>query len=147
MHKPESVVENETHKILWILGIQTDPPMPVRKPDIEFGRRKKNLLSRGFCCYGRRRNARKWIDKRVFGSCQNAEKAIEHEGYVDINCSWGHWNNSQGPGKDRRGKEIRKRIEIIQNTALIRSVRILKRVLETQKRLAVSQTSIKKNIR
>ena len=27
MHKPESVLENETHKILWDFQIQTDHPI------------------------------------------------------------------------------------------------------------------------
>ena len=32
-HKPESVLENETHKILWDFAIQTDNWIPTRRPD------------------------------------------------------------------------------------------------------------------
>ena len=35
MHNPESALENETHKILWEFEIQTDYPIPARRPDIE----------------------------------------------------------------------------------------------------------------
>ena len=46
MHKPESVQENEMHKILCDFKIQTDYLIPVRRPDIGI---KKTLLSCGFC--------------------------------------------------------------------------------------------------
>ena len=32
MHKPESVLENETHKILWDLEVQTDHQIPASRP-------------------------------------------------------------------------------------------------------------------
>ena len=34
-HEPDSVLENETHKILWDLEMQTDHLMPFRRPDQE----------------------------------------------------------------------------------------------------------------
>ena len=33
MYKPESVLENETYKILRVLEIVTDPPILARRPD------------------------------------------------------------------------------------------------------------------
>ena len=36
MHKPVSVQENETHKILWDFDIQMDHPIQTRRPDIVF---------------------------------------------------------------------------------------------------------------
>ena len=41
MHKPESVLENETHKILWDFEIQTDHLIPARRPDQEIIYKKK----------------------------------------------------------------------------------------------------------
>ena len=41
MHKPESVLENETHKILWDLALQTDRLVPARKPDLFFNLQEK----------------------------------------------------------------------------------------------------------
>ena len=34
MHKPESVLENETHKILWDFEIPMNPPIPANKPGL-----------------------------------------------------------------------------------------------------------------
>ena len=34
MHKPESVLENETHKILWDFEFQTSHLISARKPDL-----------------------------------------------------------------------------------------------------------------
>ena len=34
MHKPENVLENETHKIIWGFEIITDHPIPAGRPDL-----------------------------------------------------------------------------------------------------------------
>ena len=41
MHKPESVLENETHKIIWDFQIKTDHLIPARRPDLMIVNRKK----------------------------------------------------------------------------------------------------------
>ena len=46
MHNPESVQENETHKILWDFQIQTDHLITARRPDLVIvnkKRKKENL--------------------------------------------------------------------------------------------------------
>ena len=55
----------------------------------------------------------------------------EHEGDGDTNCNWCTRNNSQSLEKGLDDLEIRGRVETIQTTELLRSVRILRRVLET----------------
>ena len=61
VHKPESVVENETYKIFLDFEIPTDQLIPARGPDFVLickkrkkekkkKEKKENLLSRGFCC-------------------------------------------------------------------------------------------------
>ena len=42
MHKPESVLENETHKILGDFDIKTDHLIQVRRFDIVSNRQKEN---------------------------------------------------------------------------------------------------------
>ena len=43
-HKPESVLENEMHKILWDFEIQTDQLNPARRPNLViFFSKKENL--------------------------------------------------------------------------------------------------------
>ena len=34
MHNPASVLENDTHKVLWNFDIQTDNLISARKPDL-----------------------------------------------------------------------------------------------------------------
>ena len=41
MHKPESVLENETHKVLWDFEIQMDHPVTTRRQDIVLINKKK----------------------------------------------------------------------------------------------------------
>ena len=44
IHKPKSVQENETHKILLDFGIQTDQTIPARRPDLDLINEKKELF-------------------------------------------------------------------------------------------------------
>ena len=57
MNKPESVLENETHKNLWGFEIQTNHLIAVRRPNNlklinkkkNLKKERRNLLSSGFC--------------------------------------------------------------------------------------------------
>ena len=46
MHKPESLLKNETHKILYDFYIQTDHQIPVRRLDRVIINKKKFLIER-----------------------------------------------------------------------------------------------------
>ena len=56
MHNPASVLENDTHKLLWDFDIQTDHLISVRRPDLiiinkkEKKKRKENLQNCEHCC-------------------------------------------------------------------------------------------------
>ena len=41
MHKPESILENEMHKILWDFEIQIDHLILARRPDLVIINNKK----------------------------------------------------------------------------------------------------------
>ena len=41
MHNPESVLENETHIILWDFEIQIDHLISARRPDLVIVKKKK----------------------------------------------------------------------------------------------------------
>ena len=41
MHKPESVLENEMHKLFWDFEIQTDYLIPTKTPDLVIAKKKK----------------------------------------------------------------------------------------------------------
>ena len=44
MHKPESVLENETHKILRDVEIQTDHLIPTKRPGLTLINKKKEFF-------------------------------------------------------------------------------------------------------
>ena len=53
MHNPAPVLENDTHKLLWDLNIQTDHLTPARRPDlIIISIKKENLQNCRLCCPG-----------------------------------------------------------------------------------------------
>ena len=93
--------------------------------------KKKNQLTSELC---------RRADHRVkLKGCEKRDKYLEHvrelkkrktmecESDGDTNCNWWAWNNLQ----ELEYLEIRGQVKIIQTTALLRSARILRRVLET----------------
>ena len=56
---------------------------------------------------------------------------MEQDGDGDTNCNKYIWNNPKGYVKGLEDLEIRGQVKTIQTTALLRSARILRRVLET----------------
>ena len=55
----------------------------------------------GFCCFrgSQSENERHWKDRQILGSCQRAEKVLEHKGNGDTNWSLCTWNSSKRLGK------------------------------------------------
>ena len=55
LYKPEFIPENETHKVVWDLGIQTDHLILARRLELVTKKRKKkrkmkkDILYNGFC--------------------------------------------------------------------------------------------------
>ena len=46
MRNPAPVIENATHKILWVFNIQTDRLIPARRPDLIIINKKKRELAK-----------------------------------------------------------------------------------------------------
>ena len=65
MHNPASVIENDSHKLLWNFNIQTDHIIPARRPDLIIINKKKRIC--------------KIVD---FAVPQNNSKGMCKEGYV-----------------------------------------------------------------
>ena len=49
---PESVLENERHRLLWDFEIQTNHLISARRPDLIIINKKENLQDCGLCCPG-----------------------------------------------------------------------------------------------
>ena len=47
MHKPESILKNETDKLPWNFEIQTDHLIPARKPDFVIVNKKEKKKKEG----------------------------------------------------------------------------------------------------
>ena len=72
-------------------------------------------------------------ERQVIGPCQRSKKAEEHEGSGDIHYNWNTWNGPQrlGMGGGLEESKIGESIETSQTTALLRSARILRKILWT----------------
>ena len=133
-HKPESVLENETHKILLDFEIQTDHLIPARRPDLVLINKKKRT------CH--------IVDFAILTDPRVKLKEIEKKDkYLDLTRELKKLWNIRGKvvpivigalgmvpkclEKNLSELEIKGRIETIQTTALLKSARIIRRVLET----------------
>ncbi len=57
MHNPASVLENDTHKLLWDFDIQTDHLISIRRPGvIIINKKKENLQNCRYYCPGWQQN-------------------------------------------------------------------------------------------
>ena len=65
MHHPRSLLENDTHKLLWDLDVQTDHLISARRPELMIIKeKKKNLQNFRLCCPGcpQNKTERVWKD-------------------------------------------------------------------------------------
>ena len=87
MHKPESILENETNKILWDFEIQTDHLIPARRPAWVKVNKNDNLPTNGLYLPGKPhiKIQRKWKERQELRSCKRTIKSLEHEGDGNTN--------------------------------------------------------------
>ena len=138
MHNPAPVLENDTHKRLWDFDIQTDRLISARRPDLIIINKKKK----------KKKKICKIVDFAVpadhrikVNECENRDK------YLDVARELKKlWNMkvtiipivigafgtvTKGLLKGQEDWEVGDRVETIQTTALLKTARILGRVLET----------------
>ena len=134
MHNPAPVLENDSHKLLWDFNIQTDHLIPARRPDLIIINKKKRTS--------------KIVDFAVPADYRIKQKECEKkDNYLDFARELKKlWNMqvtiipivigafgtvTKGLLKGLEDLEVDGRVETIQMTALLRTARILRRVLET----------------
>ena len=134
LHNPASVLENDTHKLLWDFDIQLDHLILARSPDlIIINKKKENLQNCQLCCTS-------WPQNKT-------EKSEKKDKYLDLARELRKlWNMkvtitpiligafssvSTGLLKGLEDLEVGGWVETIQTTALLRMTKILRRDLET----------------
>ena len=92
MHKPESVLKNETHKILSDFEIETGYLNSPWRPDhvIVDQRVRENLPTSGLPRPGRSlsENQRKWKERHLLRPKKASKEVMEYESDCDTNCNW-----------------------------------------------------------
>ena len=132
--QPSTVLENDSHKLLWDFNIQTDHLIPARRPDLIIINKKKRTC--------------KIVDFAVPADHRIKQKECEKKDkYLDLARELKNLRNMQvtmipfvigafgtvtkGLLKGLEDLEVGGQVETIQTTALLRTARILRRVLET----------------
>ena len=140
MHKLEFVQENETHKNIWDSEIQTDRRILSRRLNLDLSNKKKRTCYQVLSADNRVNPHQKKNQQKTKKKNENINK------YFDLARGLKKlWNMrviaipivvsglrtiSNGLEEILEEMKIRRRIETIQTTALLRSARILRRALE-----------------
>ena len=135
MHNRAPVLENDSHKLLWDFNIQTDHLIPARRPDLIIIYTKKKRIFKIF-------DFAVPVDDRI-----NLKESEKKDKYLDLARELKKlWNMkvtivpivigalgtiTKGLLKGQEDLEVGGWVETIQTTALLRTARILRRVLET----------------
>ena len=134
MHNPAPVLENDSHKLLWDVNIQTDYLIPARRPDLMIINKRKRIC--------------KIVDFAVPADHRiNLKECEKKEKYLDLARELKKPLNmkvtivpivigalgtvTKGLLKGLEDLEVGGRVETIQTTELQRMARILIWVLET----------------
>ena len=115
IHNTKSVQENETHKVLWDFDIQTDHLISARRPDLMISIRTDHRV--------KLKESEKEV--KYLDLASERKKTMEHESEGDTNFNWYSWYSHERIDKETGGLGNKR------TTALLRSTRILRRVLVT----------------
>ena len=138
MHNPAPVLENDTHKLLWDFNIQTDHLIPARRPDLIIINKKKKKKKKickivDFAVPVDHRMILKESEKK--DKCLDLARELKKLWNMKVTIvpivigALGTITKRLLKGLE--DLEIGGRVETIQTTGLLRTARILRRVLET----------------
>ena len=133
MHNPAPVLENDSHKLLWDFNIQTDHLIPARRPDlIIFSIRKRICKIVDFAVPADHRiNLKESEKKDKYLDLARELKKLWNMKVTILPIVIGALGTVTKGLKSLEDLEISGRVKTIQTTALLRTARILRRVLET----------------
>ena len=134
IHNLAPVLENNTHKLLWDFNIQTDHLIPVRRPDLIIINKKKRICTIvDFAVPADHRIKLKECEKKdKYLDLARKLKKLWNMKVTIVPIVIGALGTiTKGLLKGLEDLEVGERVETIQTTALLRTARILRRVLET----------------
>ena len=134
MHNPATVRENDTHKLLWDFNIQTDHLIPARRPDLIIINRKKRIcIIVDFAVPADHRiNLKECEKKHKYLDLARELKKLWNMKVTIVPIVIGALGTiTKGLLKGLENLKVGGRVETIQMTALLRTARILRRVLDT----------------
>ena len=136
MHNPAPLQENDTHKLLWDFGIQTDHQMSARIPDLIIINKKKRRefekLSTLLSLWTTEKTLNEWEKKDKYLDLAWELKKLWNMKVKIIPFVIGAFGTvTKGLSKKLKDLEVEGRVETIKTTALLRTARILRGVLET----------------
>ena len=124
---------NETRKPIWDLKKQTDHLISARRLDLIIIDKKKNMLNCEFCCPADHRVKLKESEKK--DKYLNIVRKLKKLWCIKVTVMPIVTDTlstvTKGLIQELEDSEIRGRVETIQTTALLRSARIPRKVLET----------------
>ena len=134
MLNPAPVLENATHKLLWDFNIQTDHLIPARRPDLLIINKKKRTCKIvDFAVPADHRIKLKECEKKdkYLDLAREMKKLWNMQATIITIVIGAFGTVTKGLLKGLEDLEVGGSEEIIQTTALLRTARILRRVLET----------------
>ena len=134
MHNPAPVLENTTHKLLWDFNILTDHLIPARRPNlIVINKKERTCKIIDFAASADHRVTLKECEKKdKYLDLDRELKKLWNMQVAIIPIVIGAFRTvTKGLLKGLEDLDVSGRVEIIQTTALLRTSRILRRVLET----------------
>ena len=134
MHNPALVLENDSDKLLWDFNIQTDHLILARRPDlIIINKRKRKCNIVDFAVPADHRiNLKEGEKKDKYLDLARELKKLWNMKVTIVPIVIGTLSTiTRGLLKGLEDLDVGERVETIQMTALLRTARILRRVLET----------------
>ena len=128
------VLENDTHKLLWDFDIQTDHLISARRPDLIIINKKKKICKIvNFAVPEDHRIKLRECEKRdkYLDLARELKKLWNMEVTIIPIVIGAFGTVTKGLLKGLEDLEVGGRVETIQTTALLKTARILRRVLET----------------
>ena len=145
MHNPKSVLENQTHKLLWDFKIEIDNLISARWPDLMRVNKKKPSRIEVLAV-----PADHWVKLKVgenkdkyLDRSRELKKNLENEGDSNTNFNWRARYSQQRVDKGIGGVRNKKTSEDHPNDSIIKNSQNTKKSPGDLRRLAVTHTPVR----